>query len=132
MAPLAFRFPRRKHTLSPWRYNDKSITDGTSMQSALSTPALFLHESMHMVNRAKDIKFTNPSNEKLEAAYGAVLTGSLALAAPDDSANNECKQSYVVWNCYANERPMVLLLVPSRPKPMDAASIILNMELTSR
>ncbi|KAJ9480816.1 hypothetical protein VN97_g12710 [Penicillium thymicola] len=43
---------------------------------------------MHMVNGAEDIKFANPSNGKFEAAYGAVLTGSLAFADLDKAADN--------------------------------------------
>ncbi|KAJ6150246.1 hypothetical protein N7471_001445 [Penicillium samsonianum] len=86
--PLSFEYSRRKHTLAQWRNGQQTIADGTNMQMALSTPAVFLHELMHMVNRARDVKFANPSNGKFETAYGAVLTGSLALAAPDESANN--------------------------------------------
>ncbi|KAJ5486475.1 hypothetical protein N7530_000775 [Penicillium desertorum] len=86
--PISFEFPRRKNTLGPWRNGQRTIADGTNMQLALSTPPLFLHELMHMVNRASDVRFTNPSNGKVQAAYGAVLTGTLALAAPDESANN--------------------------------------------
>lgn len=59
--PISFEFPRRKHTLGPWRNGQRTIADGTNMQSALSTPALFLHELMHMVNRASKLtSFTWP------------------------------------------------------------------------
>lgn len=50
--PLSFEYPRRKHTLAPWRNGDETIADGTNMQMAFSTPALFIHELMHMVNGA--------------------------------------------------------------------------------
>ncbi|KAJ5972847.1 uncharacterized protein N7479_002765 [Penicillium vulpinum] len=43
---------------------------------------------MHLVNGAEDIMFTHPSNRNFVTAYGAILTGSLALADPDQTAEN--------------------------------------------
>ncbi|OQE18823.1 hypothetical protein PENFLA_c020G05708 [Penicillium flavigenum] len=123
--PLAFEFSRRKHSLSECRNGDRTITDGTSMQLALSTPAIFLHELIHIVNKAKHINFTYPNDGKYKTAYGAGLTGYLAIEVLNDSANNADNYILIATAMYlpqydwpgllrVNELREVLLVVQSR------------------
>ncbi|OQE20924.1 hypothetical protein PENFLA_c015G02639 [Penicillium flavigenum] len=69
LCPRYFSYPRRKDTLQPWRSGQRTIAAGTNMAVALSSPATFLHELMHMTTR---------SNGVTKKAYGPVLTGYLA------------------------------------------------------
>jgi hypothetical protein len=52
LCPRYFSYPRCKDTLQPWRSGQRTIAAGTNMAVALSSPATFLHELMHMTTRS--------------------------------------------------------------------------------